>query len=227
MPVKIRLQRHGRKGRPYYHIVVADSRAPRDGKYIERLGIYNPITNPATIEINFDKALQWLLNGAQPTDTTRTILKNEGIIFKKHLLEGVKKGAFDESQAETKFQTWLKEKRSKIEAKKDKLGKESDKDLAQRLDAESKANEKRAEAIAKKNAKIAADARAAKEVPAEDAEEVVPEVVAEVAAPEVVAEVAAPEVVAEEAAPEVVAEEAPAQDQTAENTQVEETKPEE
>ncbi len=100
MPVKIRLARHGRKGYAYYHIVVADSRAPRDGRFIERIGSYNPNTNPATIDLNFDKALDWLFKGAQPTDTCRAILSYKGVMMKKHLLEGVKKGAFDDAEAE-------------------------------------------------------------------------------------------------------------------------------
>ena len=104
MATKIRLARHGRKGRPFYHVVVADSRAPRDGRYIERIGSYNPMTNPATIDLNFDRALYWLMTGAQPTDTAKRILSYEGVLMKKHLLEGVKKGAFDMAAADTKFE---------------------------------------------------------------------------------------------------------------------------
>jgi small subunit ribosomal protein S16 len=126
MPVKIRLARRGRKFAKIYNIVVADSRAPRDGKYIETLGQYNPNTNPASIKLDFDKSLEWLQKGAQPTDTCRTILSHEGVMYKKHLLEGVKKGAFDEAEAEKRFQAWLNEKESKIQAKVDKL--KSDKD---------------------------------------------------------------------------------------------------
>ena len=120
MATKIRLQRHGRKSYAFYQIVVADSRAPRDGKFIERIGSYNPNTNPATVDLNFERALYWLQVGAQPTDTTRNILSREGVCLKKHLLEGVKKGAFDEATAENKFQAWLKNKQASVQAVKDK-----------------------------------------------------------------------------------------------------------
>jgi small subunit ribosomal protein S16 len=134
MPVKIRLARHGRKARPFYHIVVADSRAPRDGKFIERIGSYNPNTNPATVSIDFDKALDWLIKGAQPTDTARALLSYEGVMYKKHLLGGVAKGAFDEKTMETKFETWKQEQAIRIQNKQNKLSKEeqdaSDKKLA-------------------------------------------------------------------------------------------------
>ena len=123
MPVKIRLTRHGHKKSPFYHVVIADSRAPRDGRYIERIGNYNPCTNPATIELDFDKALDWLQKGAQPTDTCRSILSQQGVLLKNHLLEGVKKGAFSEEEAEKRFQAWLKEKESRIKADKDKIAK--------------------------------------------------------------------------------------------------------
>ena len=109
MSTKIRLARHGRKGRPFYHVVIADSRAPRDGRYIEKIGTYNPNTNPATIDLKFDRALYWLMTGAQPTDTASRILSYKGVLLKKHLLEGVKKGAFDEAAAEAKFEAWTKE----------------------------------------------------------------------------------------------------------------------
>ncbi len=117
MPVRIRLSRQGRRKRPFYHIVVADSRAPRDGKFIERLGFYNPLTNPATIEISFDRALYWLQQGAQPTDTCRSLLSRVGVLYKKHLLEGVKKGAFTEEEAEKRFAAWLEEKQKKLQEK--------------------------------------------------------------------------------------------------------------
>lgn len=169
MPVKIRLQRKGRKARPYYHIVVADSRAPRDGKYIENIGFYNPMTNPATIELNFDSALTWLQNGAQPTDTCRSILSYEGVLMKKHLMEGVKKGAFDEKAAETKFEAWMKDKTSKIDANKDKISSDKDVELKQKIEAEVKVSEERAQALAKKRADELAAAKAeeaTKEAPA-------------------------------------------------------------
>jgi len=140
MPVKIRLSRHGRKRYAYYHIVVADSRAPRDGRYIERIGSYNPNTNPATIELDNEKALQWLSNGAQPTDTARAILSYKGVMMKKHLLEGVKKGAFDEAEAEKRFQKWLEEKEAKIQAKKDQLANEKAMTAKERLEQEAKIN---------------------------------------------------------------------------------------
>jgi len=167
MPVKIRLSRHGRKRYAYYHIVVADSRAPRDGRYIERIGSYNPNTNPATIELDNEKALQWLSNGAQPTDTARAILSYKGVMMKKHLLEGVKKGAFDEAEAEKRFQKWLEEKEAKIQAKKDQLANEKAMTAKERLEQEAKINAERAEKIAKRNAELAAEAEAAA-APAEE-----------------------------------------------------------
>lgn len=172
MPVKIRLARHGRKRHAYYHIVVANSRAPRDGRYIERIGSYNPNTNPATIELDFDKALDWLQKGAQPTDTARAILSYRGILMKKHLLDGVKKGAFDEAEAEKRFEAWMKEKEAKIQAKVDRLTAESDEAYKARLDAEAKVNEARAAEIAKRNAELAAEAEAAN---AEETAEEAPE----------------------------------------------------
>jgi len=187
MPVKIRLARHGRKKFAYYHIVVADSRAPRDGNYIERIGAYNPNTNPATIELDFDKALTWLSKGAQPTDTTRTILSYKGVLMKKHLLEGVKKGAFDEAEAEKRFAAWLQTKDAKIQAKIDKLASMVDTEASSRIENEKKVNAARAAEIAKRNAHLAAEAAKAK-APAPE------EVVAEVAPEEVVAEVAPEEV---------------------------------
>ena len=171
MPVKIRLTRRGRKKAPFYHIVIADSRAPRDGRFIESIGKYNPTTNPATIELNFDKALDWLQKGAQPTDTCRAILSYKGVMMKKHLLEGVKKGAMTEEQAEEKFQSWLNEKEAKIQAKIDTLKKGEDAEAKKRLDAETKVKEARAEELAKRNAEAAAEeAKAnAKETESEEA----------------------------------------------------------
>ncbi len=153
MPVKIRLARHGRKARPFYHIVVADGRAPRDGKFIERIGSYNPMTNPATIDLNLDKALEWLENGAQPTDTARAILSYKGVLMKKHLMRGVKKGAFSEVEAERRFQIWLNEKESKINNKIEKLDIEKKDKKAASLKSEIKVKEIRLQKIAKKNAK--------------------------------------------------------------------------
>jgi len=154
MATKIRLQRFGKKGKPFYHVVVADSRAPRDGKFIERLGSYNPNTNPATIELNFDKALDWLSKGAQPTDTARAILSYKGVLYKKHLLGGVKKGAFDEAAAEVRFEEWLKGKEGKIEGKKDTLSKSKEDVRKAALAAEAKKKEERAAALAAKNAPV-------------------------------------------------------------------------
>ena len=131
MATKIRLQRHGRKGYAFYQIVIADSRAPRDGRFIERIGSYNPNTNPATVDLNFERALYWLQVGAQPTDTTRNILSREGVCLKKHLLEGVKKGAFDEAAAEEKFQAWLKNKQASVQAIKEKDSQNKKEDIFQ------------------------------------------------------------------------------------------------
>jgi small subunit ribosomal protein S16 len=160
MAVKIRLARKGRKKKAFYHIVVADSRSPRDGRYIEKIGSYNPITNPATIELDFDKALGWLQNGALPTDTCRAILSYKGVLIKKHLLEGVKKGAFDDAEASRRFEEWLKQNEAKIEAKKSGLEKSQDDDLGNRLKEEKRINEARAAKLAKKNADLAAKAAA-------------------------------------------------------------------
>lgn len=181
MPVKIRLARHGRKRYAYYHIVVADSRSPRDGKYIERIGSYNPNTNPATINLDFDKALTWLKNGAQPTDTARSILSYKGVMMKKHLLEGVKKGAFDEAEAEKRFNAWMTEKEGKIQAKKDQVAGVKANATKERLEQEAKINAERAEAIAKQKAELAAEAEAAAKAAAAEAagEEETPEAEAE------------------------------------------------
>ena len=160
MAVKIRLARHGKKGAPIYHIVAADSRAPRDGKFIEKLGVYNPNTNPATIDLKFDRALDWLLKGAQPTDTCRAILSYKGVLYKKHLLGGVAKGAFSESDAEAKFNKWLGEKEGKIAAKVNKLATDAKAAAKAALAAEAKVNEERAAAIAEKKAAAVAEAAA-------------------------------------------------------------------
>ena len=224
MATRIRLQRHGRKSRPIFHIVVADSRAKRDGRFIEALGIYNPNTNPATIDINFERALEWMMTGAEPSDTARAILSHKGILMKKHLLEGVKKGALTLEQVEERFEKWLNEKQALVDNKVTSLMSSAQKTKADRLKAETESNAKKAGAIAAKLALMSsaaletAEAAAAAEANAEEAPEAsaetAPEVAAE-AAPEVAEEVAteaaaeaAPEV-AEEAAPEVAAEAAP------------------
>ena len=160
MPVKLRLRRLGRKGRPYYHIVAADSRSPRDGKFLEKIGSYNPITNPATIELDVDAALKWLDNGAQPTDTARAILSYKGVMYKKHLMRGVKKGAMTEEEANAKFDTWLEEKNSKIEKKADSITAKANKIEADRLKAEKAVNEARAKAIAEANTPVVEEASA-------------------------------------------------------------------
>ncbi|MCL1938889.1 MAG: 30S ribosomal protein S16 [Candidatus Azobacteroides sp.] len=159
MATKIRLQRHGRKGYAFYHIVIADSRAPRDGKFIERIGSYNPNTNPATIDLKFDRALHWLTVGAQPTDTVRNILSDEGVLLKKHLLGGVAKGAFNEAEAENKFQAWKNAKQSAVKTAVGKLNEAERAALKTRLDAEKAVNKVKAEALAAKKEQIAAAKR--------------------------------------------------------------------
>ena len=166
MAVKIRLQRHGKRDSAYYHVVVADGRAPRDGKFIEKLGVYNPTTNPATIDINFDSTLNWLMKGAQPTDTCRAILSYKGVMFKKHLLEGVKKGAISEAQADQKFNKWLDEKTGKVLGKKDRLSSEQAKKASERLKAEAAVKEAKAAKVA---AKVSAQAAKASEAPSAEA----------------------------------------------------------
>ena len=167
------MQRFGRKGYAFYQVVIADSRAPRDGKFIERIGSYNPNTNPATIDLNFDRALYWLQTGAQPTDTARMILSREGVCMKKHLLDGVKKGAFDEAKAEEKFQSWLTEKKLTLQKVKDAEREKSKAVVKARLDAEKEVNKAKAEAVAKKKAELAAaaEAKAREEAAATAAEE--------------------------------------------------------
>ncbi|WP_373705057.1 30S ribosomal protein S16 [Porphyromonas loveana] len=164
MATKIRLQRHGRKGYAFYKIVVADSRAPRDGKFIERIGSYNPNTNPATIDLNFERALYWIGVGAQPTDTARNILSREGVLMMKHLLGGVKKGAFDQAAAERKFDEWLKGKKDAINSIKAKAKEASAAENKAKLEAEKAVNKAKAEAVAEKKAaeaKAKAEAEAA------------------------------------------------------------------
>ena len=213
MSVKIRLQRHGKKQRPFYWIVAADARSKRDGRYLEKLGTYNPNTNPATIDLNLDQAVQWLHNGAQPTDTARAILSYKGALMKHHLDGGVRKGALTQEQADAKLAKWLEEKAGKVDTKKEGLSKAQEAAKAKALKAEKVANDKRA-AAAVEAAKVE---EVAEEVAVEETEG--PEAVTEVAtqeAPtteEVVAEEAPAAEVATEEAPaseEVVAEEAPA-----------------
>ena len=160
MPVKIRLQRHGKKGKPFYWIVAANSRSKRDGKFLEKLGTYNPISNPAQIELNVDAAVKWLKNGAQPTDTARRILSYKGVLLKHHLLGGVAKGALTEEQAEAKFNAWLEAKNNKVSSKEERLAKEKAAAKAKALDAEKETNEKRKNDAAAKAADAAAAATA-------------------------------------------------------------------
>jgi small subunit ribosomal protein S16 len=165
MATKIRLQRHGKKGNAFYYIVVADARAPRDGRFIERLGSYNPNTNPATIDINFDKTLEWVNDGAQPTDTCRAILSYKGVLYKKHLQGGLKKGALTEEQVEEKFASWLDQKDGKITGKKTGLVSSKEEARKAALAAEAKKKEARAAAIVAKNTPPVEET----EAPAEDA----------------------------------------------------------
>jgi small subunit ribosomal protein S16 len=193
MATKIRLQRHGKKGKPFYYIVVADARAPRDGRFIERLGSYNPNTNPATIDINFDKTLNWVNDGAQPTDTCRAILSYKGVMYKKHLQGGLKKGALTAEQVEAKFAEWLDQKDGKITGKKTDLVSAKDAARKTALAAEAKKKEEKAAAIAAKNTPAVEEVE---EAPVAETEE----------AP--VAEVATEEAPAAEAAEETPAAEA-------------------
>lgn len=192
MATKIRLQRHGRKGYAFYHVVVADSRAPRDGKCIERIGTYNPNTNPATIDLNFERALHWVQVGAQPTDTARNVLSEKGVYMKKHLLGGVKKGAFSMEEADKKFEAWMKEKESKNQAKINANASKKQETAKKRLEAEQAVNKVKSEALAQKRAEAAAALEAAAlEAAKEAAEAEAPateEATTEAAAEETVAE---------------------------------------
>ena len=229
MPVRIRLQRHGKKGKPFYWIVAADSRAKRDGRYLEKLGVYNPNTNPATVELNLDQSVKWLENGAQPSDTARTLLSYRGVMLKHHLNGGVKKGAFSQEEAEKRFEAWLEEKQGKIQAKIDGLDKDKASDLATRLAAEKAVNQKRiddmnatseteetAEATAETTTEVAAPAEtevAQDKTPVEDTKEAA-----------VSEEVPAEEAPVAEAPAEAPAEQAPAADAPAESIEEEESK---
>ncbi|OCB75337.1 30S ribosomal protein S16 [Flavobacterium crassostreae] len=172
MSVKIRLQRHGKKGKPFYWVVAADARSKRDGKYLEKIGTYNPNTNPATIDLNVDCAVKWLNNGAQPTDTAKAILSYKGVLLKHHLEGGIRKGALTQEQADAKFATWLDAKTGKVDAKKDGLSKVQADAKAKAFKAEQDVNAKRLAAAAQAEADaIAAAAPAAEEVEAPAAEE--------------------------------------------------------
>lgn len=199
MPVRIRLQRHGKKGKPFYWIVAADSRAKRDGKFLEKLGIYNPNTDPAKVELDVDRSVQWMQNGAEPTNTARHLLSSKGAMLKLHLVKGVAKGALTEEQVEERFQAWLSEKEKSNQSKVDEINKASDEQRAKALEAEKEVSEKRAAEIAAANA------------------------------PEPVEEEAAEEEAAVEAssAEEPAVEEAPAEEASAEETPTEEASEEE
>lgn len=171
MAVKIRLARHGRKASPFYHIVAADSRAPRDGRFIEKIGTYKPTANPALVELKFERALHWIQVGAQPTDTVRSILKNEGVLYMNHLMVGVKKGAFDQAALEKKFQAFLDAKTQKEDSVKSKLQSEKQAAMKKRIAAEQETNKKREEEIARKNSALAEEV-VAEEVVAEESTEV-------------------------------------------------------
>jgi small subunit ribosomal protein S16 len=235
MATRIRLQRHGRKGRPIFTIVVADSRSKRDGKNIENLGQYNPNTNPATITLNFDRTLEWIMKGAIPSDTARAILKYRGVMMKKHLLKGVLKGALTEQQAEERFEKWMTDKAARIDKNIDSINSSDSKKRSEILKAESIVKEKRAAQILAKNTpspkvsdeeispvdqnqEAAAETKVEEATPEAKAGEVTPEVSTEEATPEASAEGAAPEVSTEEATPEASAEEATPEASTEEAT---------
>jgi len=214
MPVKIRLQRHGKKGKPFYWVVAADSRSKRDGRYLEKIGTYNPNTNPATIDIKIDRAVDWLQNGAQPTDTARNLLSETGALLKNHLVNGVRKGAHSEDDVETKFAAWVTEKESRQDVTKEKVAKAIADEKARALAAEKEINEKRK-----------ADAQAA--IAAAEAEAEAEAVAAEAQAEEAAAEAeAAEEAANEENSEEAQAEEA-ATEENSEQAQAEEAATEE
>jgi len=210
MPVKIRLQRHGKKGKPFYWIVAADSRSKRDGKFLEKLGTYNPNTNPATISLDIDGSVQWLSNGAQPTDTARAILSYKGVLMKHHLLGGVRKGAFDEAEAEKRFEAWLSEKEKSVAAKVDGLDKAKADAKAKALEAEKEFSDKRAAAalpeVEEATEEVIEESAPVVEEVAAEATEAVEETVAEPAEAKEEAP-AETEAKAEEAAPEAKEEE--------------------
>lgn len=179
MPVKIRLQRHGKKGKPFYWIVAADARSKRDGRYLEKLGTYNPNTNPATVEVKLDSAVNWLEKGAQPTDTARTLLSYRGVMLKHHLNGGIRKGALSQEEADKKFAAWLEEKEAKIQAKKDDLSQSESELKAKQLADEKAVSDKRLADAAAAEAEAAAEEAAAETAEAEEAKTEVTEVPAE------------------------------------------------
>jgi small subunit ribosomal protein S16 len=169
MPVKIRLQRHGKKGKPFYWIVAADARSKRDGRYLEKLGTYNPNTNPASVEVKLDNAVNWLEKGAQPTDTARTLLSYRGVMLKHHLNGGIRKGALSQEEADKKFAVWLEEKEAKIQSKKDGLSQSESELKAKRLADEKAVSDKRLADAAAAEAEAAAEEAAADSTEAEEA----------------------------------------------------------
>jgi small subunit ribosomal protein S16 len=218
MPVRIRLQRHGKKGKPFYWIVAADVRSKRDGRYLEKLGTYNPNTHPVTVTLNIDKSVQWLQNGAQPSDTARNLLSEEGVMLKNHLVNGVRKGALTEEQVEERFEAWVKEKEGKKEALLNNLKQQQNKEKAAVLAAEQEVSAKR-----KAAAEEALAEETAEEVPVEAASEEAPaaeETAEEAPAVEAAAEEApAAEETTEEAPVEAAVEEAPAAEETTEEAE--------
>jgi len=226
MATKIRLQRHGRKKRPFYHIVVADTRAPRDGRFIEKIGTYNPTTNPATIDLDVNKATEWLLKGAEVTDTAGAILSYKGAKYKKHLQVGVNKGSISQEDADKKFAEWLAEKDGKVQSKMDTLSKAADEKRAAALKAETEKKEARAAKIAERLAAEEAANAPAEEV-SEEAEANTEEASAEAATEEATAEAAteeaapAEEAATEEATAEAATEEAPAEEAATEEATAE------
>lgn len=175
MATRIRLQRHGKKGNAIFHLVAADSRAKRDGKFIEKLGVYNPNTNPATIDIKFNETLSWVQKGAEMSETARAILSYKGVLYKNHLINGIKKGALTEADVETKFEAWLAEKDSKISSKKDGLSKSEAKAKADAFKAEEAVKEAKAKAIEAKNTPEVVEEDVVEETAADATEEVVEE----------------------------------------------------
>jgi small subunit ribosomal protein S16 len=228
MAVKLRLQRHGRKKKPFYYIVAADERAPRDGRFIERIGSYNPNTDPATIDLNLDASVQWLQNGAIPTHTVRAILSYKGALYKNHLLKGVTKGALTEEQAESKFSEWLSNKEGLIQSKVEKLNQETTEEAEKRLAAERAIREEREKALLAKNSELTEEVAEEATAESEGGEEESTQEAAEAAAETVETEGAeeAKEVVAEaeEKAEEEEEEAAPAED-AAEEADKKEEKP--
>ena len=225
MATRLRLQRHGKKGKPFYHVVAADARAPRDGRFIEKVGTYNPNTNPATIEVKHDRALYWLQVGAEMSDTVRALMKYKGVVYHNHLLNGVKKGAFTEEEAQKRFEKWMADKNAKVQSKIDALASASDKEKAARLKAEQEVNAAREAAQqAAENAAAEAEAAAAAEAAGEAAGEAAAEAGEEAPAAEAAAEEAP---AAEAAAEEAPAEEAPAAEAAAEEAPAEEAPAEE